>query len=206
VISIFGSPPPPLFNTFVLSSANSQTFCLPKMLCRHDDEYFIPTKDDRIKFCHQSPFCQNLTSLHVVNITAKMLPWNAREGSSTLNDANLKQEQLMMPVARSHRYCQNYNLNHFLSNKHIYDITRLCWSLFHVVQPCAPEKQSQRKRICQKVNFSTSWSLSPQYTHTQFVISHNFSCAKFWASFEICANPLENLDDKAKLLGVFRFE
>jgi len=171
VISIFGSPPPPLFNTFVLSSANSQTFCLPKMLCRHD---FIPTKDDRIKFCHQSPFCQNLTSLHVVNITAKMLPWNAREGSSTLNDANLKQEQLMMPVARSHRYCQNYNLNHFLSNKHIYDITRLCWSLFHVVQPSAPQKQSQPKKNLSKSQlFNVLIFISTVHTHS--LLSHIIS-------------------------------
>ena len=86
----------------------------------------------------------------------------------------------MMPDARSHRYCQNYNLNHFLSNKHKYDITRLCWSLFHVVKPSALEKQSQRKRLKNKlfnVLISTTHSLS---SHIISLLVPNFELLRDW--------------------------
>jgi len=90
--------------------------------------------------------------------------------SSTLNDANKKHfEQLTMPVdARSHRYCQNYNLNHFLSNKRIWIRYHLRWSLFIVVQPSAPEKQSQLwKEFVKKATF--------ECFHKNTHISRNFS-------------------------------
>jgi len=143
-----------LFDTFVLSRFKQPNVLSSQILCRHDDdEYLIPRKDDRIKFCHQQQVCQNLYIQWWKHTRGETLKNTREESNSTLNDANNKHEQLTMPV-RSHRYCQNYNLNHFLSNKRIWIRYHLCWSLFHVVQPHALEKQSQLwKRICQKVNF-----------------------------------------------------
>ena len=151
MISIFGSP----YSTrLFFQDSNSQTFCLPK--CYADTTMmntWSPEKDDRIKFCHQQQVCQNLYIQWWKHTRGETLKNTREESNSTLNDANNKHEQLTMPV-RSHRYCQNYNLNHFLSNKRIWIRYHLCWSLFHVVQPHALEKQSQLwKRICQKVNF-----------------------------------------------------
>jgi len=92
--------------------------------------------------------------------------WNTREeSSSTLNDANNKHfEQLTMPVdARSHRYCQNYNLNHFLSNKRIWIRYHLCWSLFIVVQPQAPSES--------KANFEKEFVKKPTFKCFDLVLN-----------------------------------
>ena len=151
MISIFGSP----YSTrLFFQDSNSQTFCLPKFYAGTTMmNTWSPEKDDRIKFCHQQQVCQNLYIQWWKHTRGETLKNTREESNSTLNDANNKHEQLTMPV-RSHRYCQNYNLNHFLSNKRIWIRYHLCWSLFHVVQPHALEKQSQLwKRICQKVNF-----------------------------------------------------
>lgn len=116
MISIFGSPP--LFNTFVLSKFKQPNVLSSQMLCRHDDN--SPHKMIELNFAISNS--HNFAKTYMWWTLQQK--WNASEGSSnTLNDAN-KQEQLTMPVARSHRYCQNYNLNHFLSNKHMDMISR----------------------------------------------------------------------------------
>ena len=76
---------------------------------------------------------------------------------------------------------------------------------FMLCNHAPPKSKANEKEFVKKSTFQRL-DLYLHSTHTQFVISHNFSCAKFWASFEICANPLENQNDEAKLLGVFRFE